>query len=282
MICAWDSYLHILPQWMRGDVDRQGRDTLQELRLRVGRRPELIRSKGPAMLNRIISSEDIQFCINTASRYSPWSAVTAAKGYITALGGHRIGICGDAVIDRGEMKGFRTAHMLCIRTARDHPGVANGISDACGSVLIIGKPGSGKTTLLRDLIRGYSNSGNGSIGVVDERGELFPVVNGIPCFDTGQRTDVLNGAGKEQGIEALLRCMSPSAIAVDEITAQGDCQALIRAGWCGVRLFATAHASCKDDLFSRPIYRPLLQTKLFHTLVTLLPDQSWKSEGIGL
>lgn len=279
MMCAWDSYLGILPLWMRQDVDRHGRDTLQELRLRVGRPPELICADGVRILEKDVHPEDIQFCVNTASRYSPWSAATAAKGYITAPGGHRIGLCGEAVVEKGEMKGIRTANMLCIRVARDFPGIAEGIPVSDSSILIIGKPGSGKTTLLRDLIRRCC-AGLTSVGVVDERGELFPYTRGISCFDTGNRTDILAGAGKPEGIEALLRCMGPGVIAVDEITAQEDCQALIHAGWCGVRLLATAHASCKEDLLSRPVYRPLLRKKLFDMLITLLPDKSWKCERL--
>lgn len=282
MICAWDSYLRILPLWMRKDVDMLGRDTLQELRLRVGQSPELICMDGIQMLDRTVSPEDIHFSINAASRYSPWSAATAAKGYITAAGGHRIGICGEAVVEKGVMKGIRTANMLCIRAARDFPGLASAIPKDVKSVLIIGKPGSGKTTLLRDLIRRYSNSNVGSVGVVDERGELFPYVGGVSCFDTGQRTDILCGAGKPQGIEALLRCMGPGIIAVDEVTAHEDCRALIHAGWCGVRLLATAHASCKEDLLSRPVYRPFLEMRLFDTLIILHGDKSWKCERMSI
>ena len=278
MMCAWDSYLGILPPWMRPEVDKQGREYLQELRLRVDRPPELICSDGIRYLSRAIRPDDIQFCVNTASRYSPWSAVTAAKGYITAPGGHRIGLCGDAVVEKGKMKGMRTANMLCIRVARDYPGIAEKIPMTDQSVLIVGRPGSGKTTLLRDMIRCISK--NATVAVVDERGELFPYAHGVSCFDTGQRTDVLTGAGKPEGIQALLRCMGPEVIAVDEITAQQDCHALIEAGWCGVQLLATAHASCKEDLFNRPVYRPLIRTGLFGLLITLQPDKSWKCEKI--
>ncbi len=282
MICAWDSYLKILPLWMRKDVDRQGKDTLQELRLRVGQPPELVCRGETHYIERSTTPEDIQFCVNAASRYSPWSAATAASGYITAQGGHRIGICGEAVVDKGVMKGIRSANMLCIRAARDFPGLADSVPKTGGSTLIIGRPGSGKTTLLRDLIRCYSNSDLGSIGVVDERGELFPYVGNTPCFNPGQRTDILCGVGKAQGIDALLRCMGPAVIAVDEITANEDCKALIHAGWCGVRLIASAHAACKEDLLRRPVYRPLLETRLFDSLLILQENKTWKFERMCL
>lgn len=279
MKCAWKEFLAILPPWCRSDVDTLGRDTLQELRLRLELPPELIRSNGSVKLKRTVKQEDLSYTVNTASRYSPWSAATAAQGYITAPGGHRIGLCGQAVAQNGDMTGLRQVTSLCIRVARDFPGIAGKLQGISGSVLIIGSPGRGKTTLLRDLIRRRSDNGVGSIAVVDERGELFP--SGTD-FVPGSRTDILTGCSKGQGIEMLLRSMGPATIAVDEITSEKDCEALIKAGWCGVSLLATAHASCKEDLYARPVYKSLVKSHLFDTLVTLQPDKSWKAERMEL
>ena len=279
MKCAWKELLAILPPWCRSDVDTLGRDTLQELRLRLELPPELIRSNGAVKLKRSVKQEDLSYIVNTASRYSPWAAATAAQGYITAPGGHRIGLCGQAVTQGCDMTGLRQVTSLCIRVARDLPGIAGKLQCNSGSVLIIGRPGSGKTTLLRDLIRQRSDSDRGSIAVVDERGELFP--SGAD-FSPGCRTDIMTGCSKAQGIEMLLRTMGPATIAVDEITSERDCDALVKAGWCGVSLLATAHASCKEDLHARPVYKPLVKSHLFDTLVVLRPDKSWKAERMEL
>lgn len=275
MRCAWKEFLSILPNWMRAEVDELGRGDLQELRLRLGLPPELVRAGSPVRLSREVTSEDLSFVVNTASRYSPWSASTAAQGYITAPGGHRIGLCGEAVIQAGQMTGMRNVTSLCLRVARDFPDIARKLQSATGSILILGRPGSGKTTLLRDLIRQRSAIGCGSVAVVDERGELFPQRCG---FQQGSRTDVLTGCGKQHGIEILVRTMGPSTIAVDEITSERDCEALIKAGWCGVKLLATAHAASKEDLFNRTIYQPLVKSRIFDTLVILQSDKSWKAE----
>lgn len=282
MNCAWDDFIRILPVWMREEVTTIGKTSLQELRLRIGMKPELITKTGNYFLNRSTTNHDIQFCINTASGYSPWAASTAANGYITATGGHRIGICGEATVIDGAMKGIRSPTMLCLRVARDFPGVAGNLPCLDQSVLIIGRPGCGKTTLLRDLIRQYANRSSGSIAVVDERGELFPNARGTNSFDTGLRTDIITGCSKEHGIELLLRCMSPSVIAVDEITSKADCVALEQAAWCGVKLFATAHATNKKDLLSRSVYRPLLENEIFDILVTLKPDKTWDMERLRI
>lgn len=270
MNCAWKELLAILPQSMKMEVDKQGRDTMQELRLRLGKTPELRTSGGSIWLSTPVTEEDIRFVVNTASRYSPWIAETAAQGYITAAGGHRIGLCGDAVVEQGRVKGISTVTGLCIRVARDFPGIAANV--ACwGNLLILGPPGSGKTTLLRDLCRRLSHKE--TVAVVDERGELFP-----RGFDTGKRLDVLSGCPKALGIDMALRTMGPDTVAVDEITSESDTAALQRAGWCGVRLIATAHAHSSQDLRRRSVYKPLVRSGIFDTLLILHPDKSWYME----
>lgn len=280
MICAWQEYLKILPPWMRSHIDKLGKDSLQELRLHVGQVPKLIMGGVSDTLDKIVSSEDIIYVINTASKYSPWAASTIGQGYVTASGGHRIGICGETVFHNGVVTGIRTATSLCIRVARDFPGLAYTIPMNRKSVLIIGPPGSGKTTLLRDMIRQRSDKGHGSIGVLDERGEIFPVVDGTSCYATGSNTDILTGCSKRQGIDILLRTMGPTCIAVDEITQEEDCKALLNAGWSGVSLIATAHAGSAMDLYSRPVYKPLVANHLFDYLIILKPDKTWKLEKV--
>jgi len=276
MICAWQEFLMLLPMWLRQQVDKGYREVLLELRLRVGYKTELVLKEKSAWLDRRADKQDIRFVINAVSQYSPWAAATMASGYITATGGHRIGCCGDMVIQNGIVTGIREISSLCIRVARSFPGISGG--GLAGSVLIIGCPGSGKTTFLRDLIRTRSEKGNGSICVVDERCELFPSVHGAHCFDPGPRTDIISACGKAAGVLMLLRTMGPKCIAVDEITATEDCEALLSAGWCGVQLLATAHASGRDDLLHRPVYRPIVANHLFDTLVIMQPDKSWRVE----
>ena len=275
MMCAWDQLLGILPKWLSYEVDKYGREQLQEIRLRMGQVPELNLRNSSLWLDRIVSRDDLNFVLNTASRYSPWAAKTMGNGYITAEGGHRIGICGETVIMDGAMVGIREVYSLCIRVARDYLGIAAPTAKMKGSILLIGPPGAGKTTLLRDLSRMIATEE--TVGVVDERGELFPV--GIA---RGKRMDVLTGCGKRKGIEILLRTMGPQCIAVDEITSEDDCGALNRAAWCGVRLLATAHGETIDDLRRRDVYRPLLRDNLFHHVLVLARDKTWHEEKVAV
>lgn len=278
MKCAWEAFINLLPVRMRNRVDMLGKERLQEFRLRLQQAPELITSRGSIWLDDTVRQEDLNHIVNIASRYSPWTSVTISQGFITAPGGHRIGLCGEAITVEGHMAGIGKLTSACMRVARDFPGIARGLENMSGSAIIIGSPGAGKTTLLRDMIRQRSQSSGKTIAVVDERGEIFPCVQGELCFSSGLHADILSGCAKAQGVSFVMRTMGPQTIAVDEITDKKDCDALLQAGWCGVDLLATAHAASIKDLMSRPVYRPIIDSGLFQHVIILQQDKSWKVE----
>lgn len=272
MECAWEALLSILPRRLRPDVDKLGRDAMQELRLRINAPAQLVFQNESCWLSGRVTRDELNEVINSASRYSPWATTGVSQGYVTAPGGHRIGLCGEVVYKNGRVEGIRDIASLCIRVARDFPGIASRADSLYGSILIIGPPGWGKTTLLRDFIRRISKKE--TIAVVDERGELFP-----SGFDRGECTDVLSGCPKAEGINMLLRTMAPRCIAVDEITEDADVRAIIHAANCGVRLLATAHAGCRKDLERRSVYRQLLEHRVFDFVITLGKDRLYRIEG---
>jgi NADH-quinone oxidoreductase subunit D len=57
--------------------------------------------------------------------------------------------------------------------------------------------------------------------------------------------------------------------ALDEITSPEDAAAILHARGCGVALFATAHASSREDLMKKPLFRKLLGDGAFSKLVTI-------------
>jgi stage III sporulation protein AA len=116
--------------------------------------------------------------------------------------------------------------------------------------------------------------------VVDERGELFPTVNGESIFPPGYRTDVMTMCAKPHGVLTALKTMGPGCIAVDEITAYEDLQAVTQAFWCGVDILATLHAGSIRDLRKNELYRSVLGSSIFSMILVMKTDKSWKLERI--
>ena len=265
----------ILPIRLRQILPQAQLEKLTEIRMRLCAPTKLVYLDRVAELGSAVTQEDLNFCVNTACRYSPWNADSIKEGYLTAAGGHRIGVCGEAASG-----GIRSVRSVCIRVAKDLRGISDKIP-VRDSMLILGAPGTGKTTLLRDYVRRLSAGGD-PVSVVDERCEIFPFACGKLCFDPGQGCDVLSGMPKKQGIVCVMRSMGPKWIVLDEITEPGDCDAMVGALWCGVKVVATAHASGVRDLLSRPVYRPIVASGVFSTAVVMHPDKSYHLERITI
>ena len=97
-----------------------------------------------------------------------------AKGYITIEGGHRVGICGRAVLDHGKVTLIKEVSSLNLRRSREITGVSERIlshvldkEGRLQNTLIVSPPKCGKTTLLRDLMRALSYQGF-KIGLCDD------------------------------------------------------------------------------------------------------------------
>ena len=106
---------------------------------------------------------------------------------------------------------------------------------------------------------------------------------GAAQLDVGPRTDILDSCPKAQAITMLLRAMNPEIIALDEITAPEDVAAIESAANCGVSLIATAHASGIGDLYARPMYRRLMEKKIFGKAVLISRgDSGWNYRVCGL
>lgn len=212
------------------------------------------------------------------------------RGYITVRGGHRVGIAGRAVLDRGHVKLLRDISSFNIRVAREIRGVGERIvralmepaSETVHHTLIISPPQCGKTTLIRDLARILSEgSWNGAaamisaksrglkVGIVDERSEIAGSVAGVPSFDVGPRTDVLDACPKAEGMMMMIRSLSPQVLIVDEIGRREDADAVLEAMHAGIRVIATAHGRDIADVRRRPGLLPLFEQFVFTRYVVL-------------
>lgn len=204
------------------------------------------------------------------------------RGYITSPQGHRLGLCGEMVWDRGAAVTVRSPSSVNLRIAKQVPGLSDALcrrlfAQGFDSTLILAPPGAGKTTLLRDMARWLSASM--SVAVLDERHELAACRLGVPSFDLG-RCDVLSGSPKAEGIELLIRSMAPRVIALDEITAPEDVRAVRQAAYCGCGFVTTAHGSDLRDLARRPVYQALMAEGIFKNIVTIKAEAGRRRYGI--
>lgn len=247
----------------------------EEIRLRAGRLPTVVfeGEERPLPGGAPVTARELELTVEIATQASTHAALDRVRqGYFTVRGGHRLGLCGTVRAEEGEVRTLRTLSSLNIRVARAVPGCGTEAARALTeggrlrSAILLAPPGGGKTTLLRDLIRLLSDGGY-RVGLADERGEVAALWNGMPQFDVGARTDVLDGCPKARGLMMLLRGMTPQILACDEITDPADWAALEQCANCGAALLATAHAGSLEDLSRRPLYRDMLARRLFDCAV---------------
>lgn len=59
---------------------------------------------------------------------------------------------------------------------------------------------------------------------------------------------------KSEGMQMLVRSMSPDVVAVDELGCEEDFKAVESVIHCGCKLIATAHGNCLEDILDQPFF----------------------------
>lgn len=257
-------------------------EELQEIRIRCNR-PIILRLRNMEVLIEYkISQKEIlqtleKLCENSIYAYKN----QICEGFITVKGGHRVGITGSAVIENGKIINIKYITSLNFRIAREVIGCSRKIlgqvidinENTINNTLIVSPPGKGKTTIIRDLIRNISNgveelgfSGK-NCGVVDERGEIAAMYQGIPQNDVGLRTDVIENISKAKGMKMLIRSMAPEVIACDEIGSKEDVQAIKEALISGVKGIFTMHGRTLEDIKKNKDINELIENKQIEKII---------------
>jgi stage III sporulation protein AA len=276
-------------------------ESMEEVRLRQnkpiilygGGREYIINKNGQLVFDPrnayICSLEDIKNAVSLITNFSLYSFEDDIRnGFVTIDGGHRVGICGKAVLENGKVRTFRDISFINYRVARQVLGAADRVlnyilneDNAVYNTLIISPPQCGKTTILRDIVRQISGGipamgfKGKKVGLIDERNEIAACSLGLPKNDVGIRTDVLDGCPKAEGIQIMIRSMSPEIIATDEIGRSDDAGAVLDAINAGVKIITTIHGSNIEDFLRKPALEKL-HVNLFERYIVMS-----RRQGVG-
>ncbi len=254
-------------------------DKAKEIRIRNNKPIMIYCFDDYVEVDHFATVEDILRLIENFSENSLYKVQNEINsGFLTIRGGHRIGLSGTSIIEKGEIKNIKYISSLNIRIAREVKECSDKIlncilknqedNNVLKNTIIISPPGCGKTTLLRDIIRRLSDGDEKikpqTIGLVDERSEIAAMYMGQAQNDIGLRTDVMDACKKNIAMKLMIRSMGPDFIATDEIGTKEDMDAILDAVSSGINLLVTCHGNSVND-----IPKDLLEKKIFENVVIL-------------
>ena len=283
MKLRYEEILKVLPQ----NISKLIKDILlekqvQEIRIKIDKPIIINLAKGEILLPYVVKEEDMKQILVKISNYSLYAYEEEIKqGYITIRGGHRIGIAGECVLVKGEIRTIRNISSINIRICREVIGCSNELmkyisyNDRVYNTLIVSPPKCGKTTILRDIARNISEGmpilglRGKKVSIIDERSEIAACYNGVPQLNIGVRSDVLDNCLKREGMIMAIRSLSPDILICDEIGTKGDIEALNMAFNSGVNVVVTIHGYNIEDIYNRNIFKDLLDNKILERIVIL-------------
>ena len=279
----YDEIYKILPETIGNSIKEfLMADGIQEIRIKVGKPIILNLSFEEKVLDYFPTREDLRYMITKISNYSLYAFEEEIKqGYITLKGGHRVGLAGECVISKGEVRTIKNISSLNIRICKEVIGSSNKVmrfitnDNRVYNTLIVSPPKCGKTTILRDIAKNLSNGmyqinlKGKKVTIVDERSEIAACYNGIPQMNVGIRTDILDNCLKKSGMIMAIRSLSPEVLICDEIGTEGDLEALNMAFNSGVNIIVTVHGYDIEDIYNRKVFKELIDNCVIERVIVL-------------
>lgn len=273
------------------DIDYKFFESIQEIRIRSNKciifrnlNDEFFLNNNGTLTKYFIkddifvpTNDDIKKTLEIMSDYSIYAFEQELKnGFITLNGGFRVGITGTSILEGDKIKGIKNISSINLRIAKEVLGCSKNFipyikNRKFFSTMIISPPNCGKTTLLRDIIKEISENGE-NISVIDERSEIAGIYMGLSQMNLGIRTDIFDRCPKDEGMNNVLRSMSPDFIAIDEIGTEKDLLALEKIFNSGVKVICTAHSKNIDELKNKYGFSKILENKFFKRYIVLKKD----------
>ncbi len=277
----------LLPERMRRALINIDKSKILEMRLRVGQ-PVVLEYAGRQFLGEsgltisekeaiLPTYKEIFDIVLRACESSIYSFNEEIKqGFVTLRDGARIGLCGDVVIENGQVKTIKNFSSINIR----FPHVVKNCSlkileylyneQGIFNTLILAPPAAGKTTFIRDISTHFCDKNIAkSVLILDERREICANQNGENTLYAGKFVDVYSGGIKTECIANAIRTMSPEVIIMDEISTASDVCALETLVGAGIKFVATTHCSSLEELKSKPIFNEFLGLNVLERYIVL-------------
>lgn len=278
-----DEILKVLPSCISNEIVRLNcSQNITEIRLRTRCKAIVVCGKNELVLDYAITPKIILEILLNVSKNSIYAIQNDINnGFVVIRGGHRIGISGEVVYVDEKVKNIKNICSLNIRVARQIYGCADSILPKITygndflNTLIVSPPGCGKTTLIRDIVRQISNGipalnfRGKNVALIDERGEIASVYEGVASLDVGVRTDIMSNANKASGMKMMIRSMAPDIIATDEIGKKEDVIAIKEAILSGVKVIFTMHGDSIKSVLKNENIKELLDLNIFSKIIIL-------------
>ena len=204
-----------------------------------------------------------------------------SNGFVSLKGGGRVGVCGHAKYEGGQLVGISSVSALVFRIPVGRCDFAAKLYSywrerGYSGMLICSRAGVGKTTAIRALA---AMAGDVRVAkkvvVVDERCEFDPEAY-RDCT-----VDILRGYKRRRGIEIAIRTMSADILIVDEIGNDEDSEALMLSLGAGVSVLATAHGDDILSIYKKPAVKRLIDGGLFRSYAIVSVGTSGRSLSVG-
>ncbi len=267
----------LLPPRLCEAIAGCGAERAEEIRIHAGRLTTVTCGGKNYATGVLLSPDEVAGVFSAmcgGSIYAYQSRI--CKGYLPLPGGVRVGVCGSAAAEGGQVMGVGEISGLVIRLPHCHRVSAEPLltliraAAGTGGILIFSPPGVGKTTCLRAAAKAAAAPAGGlRTVIIDTRAEFAGTLEGEELL-----LDILVGYPQETGIDIAVRTLGAELIVCDEIGTDAEAQALLLAANRGVPVLASAHARSFAELLARPGIANLHRANVFAAYVKLLRNSA--------